>query len=161
MNQNKPQEFNQDVNQLSREIQPERDLWPGIEAAITQSPMPSSSSVKRMTPWFATAASLVFAAILGVMYWQQTKISSTSLLASMERQHQQSMQRLLVSYEDQPAATDNWQAQLADLDSAAQAIRQVLKEEPNNPELLRMLRHVYQQQLQLIEKVHQPRWQSL
>lgn len=70
-------------------------------------------------------------------------------------------QSLLVQYQSQAALTDNWQVQLKELEDAEQAIKQTLENEPQNKALLSMLAQVYQQQLDLINKVHAPRWQQI
>lgn len=70
-------------------------------------------------------------------------------------------QSLLVQYQSQVALTDNWQVQLQELENAEQAIKQTLENEPKNKALLSMLAQVYQQQLDLINKVHAPRWQHI
>ena len=57
--------------------------------------------------------------------------------------------------------TDNWQKQIDELDEAAIAIKKALAEEPNNPALLKMLKNVYQQQMMIIERVHEPRWKRV
>jgi hypothetical protein len=60
-----------------------------------------------------------------------------------------------------PTSTDNWQQQLKDLDEAEKAIKEALQDSPNNPALLGMLKHVYQQELAIIERVHAPTWQAI
>ena len=66
-----------------------------------------------------------------------------------------------MQYQNQPALTDNWQQQLTELEDAERAIKQALDNEPENPALLKMLAQVYQQQLDLINKVHAPKWQQI
>lgn len=66
-----------------------------------------------------------------------------------------------MQYQSQAALTDNWQVQLQELEDAEQAIKQTLENEPKNKALLSMLAQVYQQQLDLINKVHAPRWQHI
>ena len=68
---------------------------------------------------------------------------------------------MLVEYENKEALTTNWQTQLQELEDAEQAIKQVLENEPQNQALLTMLAQIYQQQLDLINKVHAPRWQHI
>ena len=68
---------------------------------------------------------------------------------------------LLVEYENKEALTTNWQTQLQELEEAEQAIMQALENEPQNQALLTMLAQIYQQQLDLINKVHAPRWQHI
>ena len=68
---------------------------------------------------------------------------------------------MLVAYKNQDALTSNWQVQLQELEEAELAIKQVLENEPQNQALLTMLAQIYQQQLDLINKVHAPRWQHI
>ena len=67
---------------------------------------------------------------------------------------------MLVRFQEQPALTHNWQEQLTELDEAADAIKAALENEPNNMALLKMLQSVHQQQINLIERVHSPKWQQ-
>lgn len=66
-----------------------------------------------------------------------------------------------MQYETQPALTSDWQTQLQELEQAEQAVKLALKQDPENAALLNMLAQVYQQQLDLINKVHEPRWQQI
>lgn len=68
---------------------------------------------------------------------------------------------MLVEYENKEALTTNWHTQLQELEEAEQAIKQALENEPQNQALLTMLAQIYQQQLDLINKVHAPRWQHI
>ena len=79
----------------------------------------------------------------------------------MSKQFETQKASLLVAYQDQNAVADNWQGQLAELESAADAIKAALQNDPNNMALLRMLQSVYQQQIDLIERVHAPKWQQI
>ena len=76
-------------------------------------------------------------------------------------QQQQQVSSLLASYQSTPALTEDWQQQLKELDDAADAIKTALKEDPDNSALIKMLHHVYQQQIALIERVHAPKWQQI
>jgi len=60
-----------------------------------------------------------------------------------------------------PTSTDNWQQQVDDLGEAEKAIKDALQDSPNNSALLDMLKHVYQQGLAIIERVHAPTWQAI
>jgi hypothetical protein len=64
----------------------------------------------------------------------------------------------LIRFQDQPALTQNWQDQLTELDDAAVAIKMALRNESNNMALLKTLRYVHQQQINLIERVHSSKW---
>ena len=67
----------------------------------------------------------------------------------------------MVRFQDQPALTQNWQDQLTGLDDADDAIKTALENKPNNMALLKMLQSVHQQQINLIERMHSPKWQQL
>jgi hypothetical protein len=74
---------------------------------------------------------------------------------------EQQKQALLVQYEAQPALTNDWQQQLDELEQAEQAVKLALQNDPENAALLKMLAQVYQQQLDLINRVHAPSWQQI
>jgi hypothetical protein len=130
---------------LNKEQQPKRDLWPGIELALS-----SEASV----------------AMFGLIGWlsvnlQAVSLTGDDLVASLSAQHLQQKNALLVRFQDRPALTQNWKNQLRELDDAADAIKMALENEPNNMALLKMLQSVHQQQINLIERVHSPKWQQL
>ena len=158
--------------ELPVEKQPERDLWRGIELALER---PESMSMdaskpqtnKRLQPvWLASAASFALVATLGWFGLQGSPNSdlssqSAALVASLSEQHQSQVNALLVKFEGQDPATENWQQQMSELDDAAMAIKKALEEDPANTALLKMLQHVYQQQIALVERVHTPKWQQI
>jgi hypothetical protein len=85
-------------------------------------------------------------------------ITGDELVAALSAQHEEQKSALLIQYQGRTALTQNWQQQLAELDSAAVAIKKALANEPNNMALLKMLQSVHQQQINLIERVHSPKW---
>ena len=148
------------IERLPREMQPQRDLWPGIDQAIEELVHRQPSR----TPWYALAASIaVVSLVLLTFTSQQTetrqdKSSMGRLVSQLSQQHEEQKQFLLTGYAQQPALTDNWQAQLTELDEAATAIKTALREDPNNAAMVNMLQQVYQQQIKLIQSVHRPGW---
>lgn len=157
------------IDQLTLEKQPDRDLWKGIEKALAHDPEQSDTinkvnhtSVATFTkpkPMLAMAASVALLFFVGWMSFESGKsLQGESLVAAMSEQHSSQKQSLLIRFKDLPASTDNWQQQIDELDVAAEAIKKALAEEPNNPALLRMLKNVYEQQMAIIERVHEPRW---
>jgi ribosomal protein S15P/S13E len=153
------QRLNDELKQLPVEKTPERDLWVGIEQAISKTPTNASN---RFRAAYGLAASLMVVSLVAWFSFQSGKtIQGNELVAAMSAQHQQQKQALLVQYENQTSATKNWQEQIAELDEAANAIKKALEEEPNNPALLKMLKHVYEQQMSLIERVHAPSWNQI
>ncbi|CCQ11535.1 putative orphan protein [Pseudoalteromonas luteoviolacea B = ATCC 29581] len=146
----------QEIQNLPDEITPTRELWPGVERAISSEAMEISASTN-IKPWLGVAVCLG-AALFSVLMIMKQEPNNAVLIADFFESQKQS---LLVRYQSQPALTDNWQAQLVELEAAEAAIRQALDEDPQNAALLRMLSQVYQQQLDLITKVHQPTWQQI
>lgn len=153
------QKLRQWLRELPDECQPERDLWPGIEHALNSRQRASTSGAR----YAALAASVLLAAMLGwlsLYQWQESD-QEPQLAALLTDQHRQQKNHLLAVYQDHLSLTDNWQQQLEELDQAASAIRQALEDDPRNMALLKMLRQVHQQQIDLIERVHAPGWQQI
>ena len=149
------------VSQLPSEMSPGKDLWPGIEKAISQ---PYSEVPIKHSNWhrYSALAACFCLCLLGFqLFNQQQGPNLEQSLNNMNAVFQQEKQALLVQYQSQPAVTDNWRSQLADLEQAEDALKAALENEPENAALLRMLSQVYQQQLDLINKVHQPSWQRI
>jgi len=143
------------LSKLVRESEPERDLWPAIERALID---PQRSNKRRFT---AIAATVVVLSC-SLFFWQANKSKQpTALFSQLQTNHEQQMKLLYTNYEDQQALTDNWQQQLLQLDVAAQEILNALEKDPDNMDLLKMLKNVYQQQLNLVERVHKPKWQYI
>lgn len=158
---NKPdfeQFLTQSLNEKKHELAPEKDLWPGIERAIAK---PKSEIKTKNSGWnkLAAIAACTVAAVLTVQLLIKTP--QTNGVVAMSDFFTKQKQSLLVQYQGRPAVTDNWQQQLAELEEAESAIKQALENEPNNSALLSMLAQVYQQQLDLINKVHAPKWQTI
>jgi hypothetical protein len=146
---------------LNRGQQPDKDLWPGIELALSSEySEPSYVVGKKM---YLVAATIAIFGLIGWLSVNQQPVSLTGddLVTSLSKQHLEQPKALLVRFQNQPALTQNWQDQLAELDAAADAIKTALENEPNNMALLKMLQSVHQQQINLIERVHSPKWQQL
>lgn len=168
MTTNKSQDsLQQQLQSLPNSVQPNRDLWQGIELAITEQPSIAGKSKPRSWMYGAVAASILVPAVAvwlsmsGLSGPAVTGLDSAAVIAQLSEQYESQKSSLLVTYQDKPALTDNWQAQLTELEDAAAAIKSALKHDPNNVALLRMLQTVYQQQIDLIERVHAPKWQQI
>lgn len=155
------------LNALEKSKQPDRDLWAGIEIALAEEDSPNQirqqQQSKKQPKLYAIAASV---ALVGVLTWYgmnqpSTEYSPEDLVTALSSQHQQQKNALLVKFAGQPALTQNWETQLIELDEAAVAIKAALKQDPNNMALLKMLQSVHQQQIDLIERVHSPKWRQL
>ena len=149
------------VAQLPTEITPKKDLWQGVENAIAKQPtqIEKKSHVRQQIT--AMAACMCLGLLSYLVFFNQQSNQYEAGLQAMTQTFKQEKQALLVKYSDQKALADNWQSQLAELENAEKAIKLALENEPENATLLRMLSQVYQQQLDLINKVHKPSWQQI
>jgi hypothetical protein len=159
------------IRQLPKEKQPQRDLFTGIEYALTtvssaqaldDSGASTSSKAASKRPIYAIAASVCLVAMVGYFSYQSgASKTGEQLVNQLSAQHAEQKQLLLASFAGTPEKTQNWQQQLQELDDAAAAIKKALENEPNNVALLKMLKKVHEQQIALIERVHAPAWQSI
>ncbi|ESP91906.1 MULTISPECIES: Anti-sigma-K factor rskA [Pseudoalteromonas] len=143
--------------------EPQRALWQGIEKAINEQPKNDSEPQKYKSAGVWRQVSAIAAATcigMCVMYFTLSTPEQNNMM-QMSQYFEQQKQILLVQYGNQPALTNDWQVQLQELEEAEQAIKLALQNDPQNAALLQMLAQVYQQQLDLIERVHQPRWQEI
>ncbi len=154
---------------LSTEISPEQDLWPGIEAAIRR---PKAS---RWTPRFAQAAAVVL--LVGAssgLTWLATKdqvqvvevvpaglvfeqasfggryalgVGYQEAYRDLEAQLQAEMQRL------SPEARAEVEENLAMIRGAIEQINTALAEEPDNPLLQELLVQTYREELALMQRI--------
>lgn len=159
-------ELAQHISEISKEKQPERDLWRGIELGITSQQDDASSSRVTSKQWMAIAASVCLVTVLWfaapfAFKADESRSDGYALIDAMSMQQQQQVNSLLASYESTTALTEDWQEQLKELDDAADVIKAALKDDPDNSALIKMLHHVYQQQIALIERVHAPKWQQI
>jgi hypothetical protein len=149
------------VSSLPREILPERDLWPGIAQAL-QTP-----AVPRWYRKTALAASLLLVLALSLYYGalQPTQRLPDALveefLATLQSEHRSGKEALLVQYRDQEAYYPGWEVQMQQLEQAEEAIYQALRDDPDNLELVNILRQVQAKQIQLIDAVFDPRLGSI
>jgi len=149
-------------------MQPERDLWSGIERAIQgQSQQSSTENKKNNVVPMAWAASLVAAVLvawvsfapapqLSVPLTANQEEGAGQLVNSMQANFQQQKQAMLVSY-GQPDMTNlpvKMQNQLIELAQARKAIEKALINDGNNVDLLNLLRFTQQQELNLLQKLY-------
>lgn len=158
--------LSQRVLQMPKEQQPERDLWRGIELGITSDEDAFEQHSNTYRRWGSVAALLGVFSVLWFFTFEidereRASPNNYALVEVQSAQQQQYLTTLLASYEKTPALTENWQQQLNELDEAADAIKKALKEDPDNTALIKMLHHVFQQQIALVERVHAPKWQQI
>ncbi len=144
------------IQKIQKELHPERDLWPGIEMAVV-------ATKHRRVPWMGIAASIVICAMGSWILLNLPRDRGNQIdrvVAELDTLHQQEISALKVAYRNTRALTTNWDAQLQDMDRAADAIKQALKKDPQNVTLIKMLSDVYQKEIDLLKSVHEPNLQS-
>jgi len=142
------------ISKLKKDRLPQRDLWTGIEMALLK-------DNRRRTPWIAIAASLLVC-VIAVSWWLRPHRTDDSAAVhvnyaeQLTAQHRNTMAALQAAYRNTPAVTTNWMDQLNAMERASESVRQALQNDPDNVALLKMLNDVYQQEIDLLRKVHEP-----
>jgi hypothetical protein len=160
-NRNAQQRLQDALGRVPREALPQRDLWPGIAHAIHA---PTPRTWQRHT---ALAASVLLVSALS-LYFGATQPAPQvpnslieEFLASLQDEHEISKQTLLVRYQGQQAYYPEWEMNMEQLEQAENVIFQALRDDPGNLELIGILRDVQGKQLDLIDKVFDPRRGSI
>lgn len=161
------------VTMLPDEMLPERDLWPGIERAIShknqQLTTDKQKNVFVPSAWAASIAMVILmswftfspainekdAAVL-VKMQEESLVTQGQLVDFMQKNFQKQKQTLLVSYgqptvDKLPPAMKKELSQLAD---ARASIRKVLLTDENNADLLNLLDFTQQQELKLLQQLY-------
>ncbi len=155
------------VKQLPKEMSPERDLWSGIELAIQskQQTKHTENTKGKVVP-MAWAASVIAAVLLTWLTLAplNTKTQSPfNLVKSIQQHFEQQKQSMLVSF-GQPNLAElpaEMQKQLTQLASARLTIETALLDDPSNSDLLNLLHWTQKQELDLLEQLYSPKWQTI
>lgn len=163
------------LRQLTRELEPARDLWPAIAAAIGSSKARvvnassaaiasrKSASRQSRTRWLrwtsGIAAALLFASV-GLSLVKPNLLRS--LHAPRSSEHQLVLKEAdairkhykaeLAQFRDVPVPVD-FASALRELDASADGIRQALDSRPDAVFLLGQLRHTYARRLELTQRL--------
>ena len=165
--QQKEQLLNEQLNQLKTEIKPGKDLWAGIDLAIESEQLSDNEVKSGSFSWQSIAATVAIVSMVGYISLQGPapdsvpQITQVAVAEQLISSHQLQKQAILASYGEEATVNANWQTQMNELDEAALAIKAALKNSPENPALLQMLRQVHQQQINVIENAHKPRFQQI
>lgn len=148
---------------LRRELEPARDLWPGIAARIAAPAATPSrrGGASRYAPW-ALAASLVLS--VGIAWRMQPpplpgasasgvagSLSMDREADAMTREYHAALRELQAAAPDRPLASPE-QPVLRDLDQSARQIRTALARDPDARFLLERLRRTYSLRLELTQR---------
>lgn len=162
------QELNAQIDKLPKEMQPQRDLWSGIERAIQHKSQQTISDDKKnnVVP-MAWAASLIAAVLVAWVSFApapqlatplavNNEISTEQVVSAMHTSFQQQKQAMLVSFgsPDMTLLPIKMQTQLTELAQARKAIEKALAKDSNNVDLLNLLRFTQQQELNLLQKLY-------
>lgn len=140
------------LRQLPAELEPPRDLWPGIAAAVTRRP-PS-----RRHPWLlglAMAASVTLA--LGLA-WRLTPATPAVTADPTARMVQAEAKAMTIEYHaalrqfDGAPVAPAVAPSLSVLDRSAAQIRAALAADPDSVELLQQLRKTYSRRIELTQR---------
>lgn len=160
------QQLRDAIAQLPQEMTPERDLWSGIEKAISQKSQSAVDEKKKVFMPAAWAASVVAAVLLTWVTLgpqQDGAEQSVNIVAEMQNDFEQQKQTMLVSFGTPNVSElpEAMQAELAKLSSAQKTISKALVDEPNNSDLLNLLRWTQKQELDLLKQLYSPQWQTI
>ncbi|TKB45329.1 hypothetical protein [Thalassotalea mangrovi] len=166
------QQLQQRVDELPSEIKPKRDLWQGIERAIElkaqQQQKPEAGNSKTRVINFqplALAASVVLAVIVFFNYpdAQQPVPEQLTAVEMIEQQYLQEKQNMLVSFgkPDLTKLPNNIRQQFDEIQSARASLLEALEDDPQNPDLLNLLKWTQNQELSLLEQLYSPKWQTI
>jgi len=172
------QALQQHLDKLPDEFTPKRDLWAGIERAISHQEQllegrtnQQKLTINRFNTPFSWAASVVVAVLLS---WQLNHVFSPSpenvtqqtsydAVSFIKYNFQLQKQSLLVSY-GKPETKQlpiKMKQELQQLESAQNTIYKALANDKNNQDLLNLLQWTQQQELKLLEQLYRPRWQTI
>lgn len=168
--------LDEQTTQLPNEIQPQRDLWSGIERAIHNKEQAKSKKNNSYMPT-AWAASLIAAVLITWLAFtpeletvgelltksNDQQIVPGQLVSLMQKSFKQQKQAMLVSF-GQPNISNlpqEMQTQLQQLAFARHAIEKALLADEDNTDLLNLLRFTQQQELNLLQQLYSPQWQSI
>lgn len=153
----KPEWLQNQLNTLSPEMTPARDLWPEIAKQLDKQPK------QRWVP-MAVAASVLVSAMSAVFTWQlyQQRESDAAvanaqlLLQQIESPYQQAR----VSYAEQwpnlrtsldPETADTVERNLEIIQAAHQELAKALKKQPNDPALQQLLRQTLAKEIEVYQ----------
>jgi hypothetical protein len=156
---NTDDQLDQALSRLSREMKPQRDLWPELAQQLrVRQPERRPLALR----WVAIAASL----LAGVLLWQTLLLPRFALFdefagdswaiaysaaQTQADEYELEKARRLAQLEYVSEDFGNWQLQLAVWDQAIGQVQMAIFDEPNNPLLRRQMASLYQQQLNYIQ----------
>ncbi|WP_394173563.1 hypothetical protein [Thalassotalea litorea] len=167
------QQLQQHIDDLSADIKPQRDLWQGIERAIEIKSQQHSEPVAEQSKGniiranfqpLAWAASVVLAIIVTFNYQNRAEqIPQLTVVEMIEQQYHQEKQNMLVSFgkPDLNKLPQDIRQQFEEIQSARESLLAALQDDPQNADLLNLLKWTQKQELNLLEQLYSPKWQTI
>jgi hypothetical protein len=146
---------------LRQDVEPRRDLWPGIAARITETPQvrPGPASPRRPSriPVMAAAAMLALAIGLGWQLRPDGPVaghgSQPPALLSIEAEAMAREYQAALGKVEAARGIEEAPPPLAELDASAEQIRHALAQAPDSRFLFEKLQRVYAQRLSLTQRI--------
>ena len=152
-----------EIRNLDREIQPARDLWPGIERNISE--LPQRKKTELLGNWmpYAIAASLVIAVsslLVNLVDFRQPGtrlVTADYAIDSVEREYLKVRNPLVEQFAETnkrlaPETLDDLYRNIEIIENARREIEAQVRQNPENPRLVEMLMRVHQQELELLKQ---------
>lgn len=155
------------IETLPDELEPKRDLWQGIEQAIAKTPQDVPAQSETNAPfsvnWGAVAAVIApIAIVAGVLMNNQPAVQQgPEWLAPVSASFEIQKRNMLRQVSGHQSVNEQWRTTLVELEEAEAALKEALIHQPQDPALMKMLNQVYQQQLDVIAKSHQSKFQQI
>ena len=141
------------LRQLPRAVEPSRDLWPAIEAAIERRPL------RKPRPWFANLAMAASVLLVAGLFWKGMDRAAPNALddptakivSSESRAITDEYQAALRQYDGAPIPSQ-LSPSLSTLDRSVAQIQSALVADPHSLFLLQQLRKTYSLRLSLTQR---------
>ena len=138
------------LRQLPRDIEPPRDLWPGIAARL-----PATRPARWRPGWLAGLAMAASLCLAVGITWHQARPPAPDVQAQLVEREAQALTReyeaALLQFEGAPLPAPIEPA-LATLDQSAAEIRRAMDSDPGARFLLDQLRRTYSRRLSLTQR---------
>lgn len=157
-NRNAQRRLQDALDALPRDVLPQRDLWPGIANALLQPERAPASWPRHMALAASVVALLATSLYFGVRQPRQPLQNSVieEFVSTLRSEHELNKEMLLASFAGQQPVYPEWQQTMQELEHAEAKLFEELRDDPENFELLEILRGIQARQLNLIDKVFDP-----
>lgn len=151
------------IRRLDKEIQPSRNLWPGIERRIAEYPQRPAWRTNQLMP-YGVAASLVIAVVALIFSLNNSlkdDVSNNTIAApsldTLQAEYLRVRNPMLETFNQtnsslDPQTLEDLYRNIAIMEEARHQIETLIRENPENRHLVGMLMRVHQQELELLRQ---------